>query len=324
MKKRLVGMMLATSMVFLLLTGCGGSGSTGAATTGEAQQTESTEEKDAAEEQVQEAQADTAAETTDISAEKMDAAEGQVTEAQADAAVEPTDTPAKEKKVRVKTMMVYDLVDGEKVVFSQNEYDYDEKGNRVLEISSNGSGTYSVEIEYEYDEYGNLVHYKNTNKSSDDKVTENYYENELDEVGRVLKQVSLDADKNPTGEYKEYSYTDDQYTCDFYNSDGSISSYEEGFISDGIMYATVSFYYSEDHPKTDDEESYATKMVYKYEGTTVIGYESYSGDTGLAFDCNGEIEEVDENNNPTAVHRFTKGIDQDREDIIEYTYVEIE
>lgn len=324
MKKRLVSMMLAISMAFLLLTGCGGSGSTGAAATGEAQQTEATEEKEAVEEQVTEAQADTAVETTDTLAEEKDAAERQVAEAQEEVAAEPTDSPVNEKMIRIKSMTVYDVVDGEKELFSQNEYEYDENGNRVFIKSSNGNGTYSVEIENEYDEYGNLVHYKNTNKSSDDKVTENYYENELDEDGRVLKQVYLDGDKNPTGEYKEYSYADDQYTYDYYGSDGSIISSEEGFISDGIMYATVNYSYNEKYPKTDDEESYITKMVYKYEGTTEIGYESYGADTGLAFDCNGEIEEIDENNNPLILHRFTKGFDQDREDIIEYTYVEIE
>ena len=55
MEKRMVSIMLATSMAFLLLAGCGGSGNTGAAATAEAaDETETAEEKDVPEEKTAE------------------------------------------------------------------------------------------------------------------------------------------------------------------------------------------------------------------------------------------------------------------------------
>ena len=57
MEKRMVSMMLATSMAFLILAGCGGSGNTGAAATAEAaDETETAEEKDVPEEKTAETQ----------------------------------------------------------------------------------------------------------------------------------------------------------------------------------------------------------------------------------------------------------------------------
>ena len=242
MKKRMVSMMLATSMVFLLLAGCGGSGNTSTATTAEAVQTteadktESTEEKDASEKKETETQ------------------EGVAEEAVA----ESTDTTVEAKKYRVKTLKTYRITeDGEKTRISQAEYEYDEKGNAVSSKITYDSGSISIyEGKIDYDEYGNEVYEKNI---YDGQVREVYFENELDEEGRILKRFTTDGEKNPLGATSEYSYIDDRYEVTA-SLNGFDRSFEEGFVFDGKRYPTAVFQYSEDHPKAEMERAIFKKL----------------------------------------------------------------
>ena len=144
MKKRMVGMMLATSMVFLLLTGCGGSGNTSAATTAEAVQTTEADKTESAEEK-------------DVSEEKaIETQEGVAEEAVA----ESTDTTVEAKKYRVKTLKTYSITeDGEKTLIDQTECEYDEKGNNVSQKTTDANGSI-FEAKVDYDEYGNVVYRK--------------------------------------------------------------------------------------------------------------------------------------------------------------------
>ena len=306
MKKRMVSMMLATSMVFLLLTGCGGSGNTSAATTDEAVQTteadktESTEEKDASEEKATETQ------------------EGVAEEAVA----ESTDTTVEAKKYRVKTLKTYSITeDGEKTLIDQTEYEYDEKGNTVSMKTTYEYGSISTyEAKIDYDEYGNEVYRKNI---FDGQVNEFYYENELDEEGRILKRFAADGEKNPLGSIDEYSYIDDRYEVTS-SLDGFVTHTEEGFVSDGKKYPTTTVQYTDDYPKAEDGESYLQKIVYEYEGTIAVGTKYYNMDHSLTREEHSEVEEVDENNNPLIVHTYVKYDEITEEYIYEATYMEIE
>ena len=306
MKKRMVSMMLATSMVFLLLTGCGGSGNTSAATTDEAVQTteadktESTEEKDASEEKATETQ------------------EGVAEEAVA----ESTDTTVEAKKYRVKTLKTYSITeDGEKTLYNQTEYEYDEKGNTVSMKTTYEYGSISTyEAKIDYDEYGNEVYRKNI---FDGQVNEFYYENELDEEGRILKRFAADGEKNPLGSIDEYSYIDDRYEVTS-SLDGFVTHTEEGFVSDGKKYPTTTVQYTDDYPKAEDGESYLQKIVYEYEGTIAVGTKYYNMDHSLTREEHSEVEEVDENNNPLIVHTYVKYDEITEEYIYEATYMEIE
>lgn len=305
MKKRMVGMMLATSMVFLLLTGCGGSGNTSAATTDEAVQTteadktESTEEKDASEEKATETQ------------------EGVAEEAVA----ESTDTTVEAKKYRVKTLKTYSITeDGEKTLINQTEYEYDEKGNNVSQKTTDANGSIN-EGKIDYDEYGNVVYRKYIYDNG--QVIEFYFENELDEEGRILKSFTADGEKNPLGSTSEYSYIDDRYEVTS-SLDGFVTDTEEGFVSDGKKYPTTIVQYTEDYPKAEDGESYFQKIVYEYEGTNVVGTKYYNMDHSLTREEHSEVEEVDENNNPLIVHTYVKYDDITEEYIYEATYMEIE
>ena len=304
MKKRMVGMMLATSMVFLLLTGCGGSGNTSAATTDEAVQTTEADKTESAEEK-------------DVSEEKaIETQEGVAEEAVA----ESTDTTVEAKKYLVKTLKTYSITeDGEKTLINQTEYEYDEKGNTVsLNTTYDDGSTYEAKIDY--DEYGNEVYRKNT---FDGHVNEFYYENELDEEGRILKRIAADGEKNPLGSTDEYSYIDDRYEVTS-SLDGFVTYTEEGFVSDGKKYPTTSVQYTDDYPKAEDGEKKKKKIVYEYEGTNVVGTKYYNMDHSLTREEHSEVEEVDENNNPLIVHTYVKYDEITEEYIYEATYMEIE
>lgn len=306
MKKRMVGMMLATSMVFLLLTGCGGSGNTSAATTAEAVQTTEADKTESAEEK-------------DVSEEKaIETQEGVAEEAVA----ESTDTTVEAKKYRVKTMKTYSITeDGEKTLYNQTEYEYDEKGNTVSLKTTYDYGSISTyEAKIDYDEYGNEVYRKNI---TDGRVDEVYYENELDEEGRILKRFAADGEKNPLGSTDEYTYIDDRYEVTKY-VDGFVKGFEEGFVSDGKKYPTTIVQYTDDYPKAEDGESYFQKTVYEYEGTIRVGAKYYNMDHSLFREEYSEVEEVDENNNPLIVHSYVKYDEITEEYIYEATYMEIE
>jgi len=304
MEKRMVSMMLATSMAFLLLAGCGGSGNTSAAATAEAtDETEIAEEKDASEEKT--------AETQEGATEKS--------------VTESAQTTAEGKKYLVKTRAHYSLTeDGEKTLSSQEDYEYDERGNCVSIKWTSSDGTSITEAEYAYDEYDNMVYYKNI---YNDIVTEEYYENELDEENRVLKSTILDGEKNPTGKVKEYSYTDDHYEVITYDND-VIVGYEEGFVSDGKKQnTTLEITYDDEHPKTEDEESFSDKIEYEYEGENLVASkQSFAKELGGGcLEYRLEYDEIDENNNPLVAHCYVKNTDGSGfEEIIEYTYLEME
>lgn len=302
MEKRMVSMMLATSMAFLLLAGCGGSGNAGAAATAEAtDETEIAEEKDASEEKT--------AETQEGATEKS--------------VTESAQTTAEGKKYLVKTKTVYFLTeDGEKTFGNQFDYEYDERGNCVSEKWTSSDGIIHTEQEYAYDEYGNMVSNKQINHDATEE-TEYFCENELDEEHRVLKRSILDGEKNPTGRVSEYSYTDDRYEVISYVND-VIVGYEEGFISDGKMLTTLSITYDNEHPRTEDEESFEVKREYEYEGENLVAYKQNAIELGL-YEERYESEEIDENNNPLVVHAYIKFTDGgESEEIIEYTYLEME
>ena len=304
MEKRMVSIMLATSMAFLLLAGCGGSGNTGAAATAEAaDETETAEEKDASEEKT--------AETQEGATEKS--------------VTESAQTTAEGKKYLVKTRTEYSLTeDGEKTLSSQTDYEYDERGNCVSANMTSSDGTSILEEEFAYDEYDNTVYYKNI---SNDSVTEEYYENELDEENRVLKSTILDGEKNPTGRVKEYSYTDDRYEVITYDND-VIVGYEEGFVSDGKkQHPTLVIEYDDEHPKTEAEESFSIKQEYEYEGENLVAYKpSYHKDYGGWWgEFHYEYDEIDENNNPLVIHCYGKDSQERETDyLIELTYLEME
>ena len=304
MKKRMVGMMLATSMVFLLLTGCGGSGNTSAATTAEAVQTTEADKTESAEEK-------------DVSEEKaIETQEGVAEEAVA----ESTDTTVEAKKYRVKTLKTYSITeDGEKTLIDQTECEYDEKGNNVSQKTTDANGSI-YEAKIDYDEYGNEVYRKNI---FDGQVIECYFENELDEEGRILKSFTADGEKNPLGSTSEYSYIDDRYEVTS-SLDGFVTDTEEGFVSDGKKYPTTIVQYTDDYPKAEDGESYFQKIVYEYEGTIAVGTKYYNMDHSLTREEHSEVEEVDENNNPLIVHYYVKYDDITEECIYEATYMEIE
>lgn len=305
MKKRMVGMMLATSMVFLLLTGCGGSGNTSAATTAEAVQTTEADKTESAEEK-------------DVSEEKaIETQEGVAEEAVA----ESTDTTVEAKKYRVKTLKTYSITeDGEKTLINQTEYEYDEKGNNVSQKTTDANGSIN-EGKIDYDEYGNVVYRKYIYDNG--QVIEFYFENELDEEGRILKSFTADGEKNPLGSTSEYSYIDDRYEVTS-SLDGFVTDTEEGFVSDGKKYPTTIVQYTEDYPKAEDGESYFQKTVYEYEGTNPVGTKYYNMDHSLTREEHSEVEEVDENNNPLIVHTYVKYDDITEEYIYEATYMEIE
>lgn len=300
MEKRMVSIMLATSMAFLLLAGCGGSGNTGAAATTEAaDETETAEEKDVPEEKTVETQ--------------EGATEKSVTES--------AETTAEGKKYLVKTATSYELTeDGEKTLSSQTDYEYDERGNCLSTNMTSSDGTSIAEAEFAYDEYDNTVYYKNI---SNGIVTEEYYENELDEENRVLKSTILDGEKNPTGRVKEYSYTDDRYEAITYDND-VIVGYEEGFVSDGKkQHTTLEITYDDEHPKTEDEESFLEKIENEYEGENQVASKQYTPYGWYEFRL--EYEEIDENNNPLVVHNYYKDSQGNESDyFIEYTYLEME
>ncbi len=304
MEKRMVSMMLATSMAFLLLAGCGGSGNTSAAATAEAaDETETAEEKDVPEEKT--------AETQEGATEKS--------------VTESAQTTAEGKKYLVKTRAHYSLTeDEEKTLSSQEDYEYDERGNCVSMNMTSSDGTSIAEAEYAYDEYDNTVYYKYI---YNDMVTEEYYENELDEENRVLKSTILDGEKNPTGRVKEYSYKDDHYEVITYDND-VIDEYEEGFVSDGKkQHPTLLIQYDNEHPKTEAEESFVSKTEYEYEGENLVAQkQSFTKDYGGSwYEFRLEYEEIDENNNPLVVHSYFKNNDgSESEEIIEYTYLEME
>lgn len=304
MEKRMVSMMLATSMAFLLLAGCGGSGNTSSAATAEAtDETEIAEEKDASEEKT--------AETQEGATEKS--------------VTESAQTTTEEKKYLEKTRAYYSLTeDGEKTLSSQTDFEYDERGNCVSENMTSSDGTSLYEAEFAYDEYDNTVYYKNI---SNGIVTEEYYENELDEENRVLKSTILDGEKNPTGRVKEYSYTDDHYEVITYDND-FIVGYEEGFISDGKKQnTTLEITYDDEHPKTEDEESFSDKIEYEYEGENQVAFkQSFAKEYGGGWvEYRLEYDEFDENNNPLVIHVYQKN-DQENENefFIECTYLEME
>ena len=189
---------------------------------------------------------------------------------------------------------------------------------------TSSDGTSILEEEFAYDEYDNTVYYKNI---SNDSVTEEYYENELDEENRVLKSTILDGEKNPTGRVKEYSYTDDHYEVITYDND-VIVGYEEGFVADGKkQHPTLVIEYDNEHPKTEAEESFSIKQEYEYEGENLVAYKpSYHKDYGGWWgEFRYEYDEFDENNNPLVVHSYFKNNDgSESEEIIEYTYLEME
>lgn len=303
MEKRMVSIMLATSMAFLLLAGCGGSGNTGAAATAEAaDETETAEEKDVPEEKT--------AETQEGATEKS--------------VTESAETTAEGKKYLVKTATIYGLTeDGEKTIGYQCDYEYDDRGNLVSAKATLSDGTSSSD-EFAYDEYGNAVY----NKQIDyNYVTEEYYENELDEEHRVLKSTILDGEKNPTGRVKEYSYTDDRYEVITYDND-VIVGYEEGFVSDGKkQHPTLVIEYDDEHPKTEDEESFLQKTENEYEGENQVATkQSYAEELGGGWvESRLEYDEFDENNNPLVIHCYRKDSQESETDyFIEYTYLEME
>ena len=304
MEKRMVSMMLAMTMAFLLLAGCGGSGNTSAAATAEAtDETETAEEKDDSEEKT--------AETQEGATEKS--------------VTESAETTAEGKKYLEKTRAYYSLTeDGEKTLSSQTDYEYDERGNCVSANMTSSDGTSILEEEFAYDEYDNTVYYKNI---SNDIVTEEYYENELDEENRVLKSTILDGEKNPTGRVKEYSYTDDHYEVITYDND-VIVGYEEGFVSDGKkQHTTLEIAYDNEHPKTEAEESFSSKAEYEYEGENqVAAKQSYAKEYGGGWvEYRFEYDEIDENNNPLVIHGYEKNSQEsENEFFIELTYLEME
>jgi len=301
MKKRMVSIILSSLIVLILLTGCRRSGNTGTANSAETVDgTESTEEKDASEENTVETQ------------------EGAAEEA----VTETADTTIEEKRYRVKTFKEYKLTeDGEKTLTTQGEYKYDNKGNEVWSKRTFLESGDSEEFQYEYDEYGNKVYSKTIDG---EYIAEYYYENELDEDGRALKITTLNGEKNPIGQVQEYSYIDDHFERTIY-SKGIICNYAEGFISDGIERSTLWIAYDEEHPKTEDEDSYSYKNVYEYEGIYQVRSERYENNS-LIKTSSSEFEEIDENNNPLVVHTYYKDYENGTasEYIVEYTYTEIE
>ena len=118
MKKKLMSIMLATSMVCMLLAGCGGSGSTSTPNTAEAEKTEETAENEAVEtEQTAEAETPAAEEQTAGTL----AAEEQTAGTQ-EAAVEVTqDAPAPEPEAENNPEDDTEIPDGSEVTESESE-----------------------------------------------------------------------------------------------------------------------------------------------------------------------------------------------------------
>ena len=320
MKKKLMSIMLAASMVCLLLTGCNGSESASAANSGNAEQTEeTTENKDV--DVAEQAEGTEDSTTTEV---KNDA-DVQVTEAQKSSATEAEGASAKKIVYLVKTEESYTIVDGEKAYGSKTEYEYDEQGNQVYEKTTSSDSTY-VEYIHEYDKNGNLTYSKQI-RHSDKGIEESicYYKYDLDEEGRVIKAYILDKDKNPTTSYREYSYAGDQYEVVYYNGN-TITSSDEVFTSNGEIYELVTKQYNEEYPKTEDGESYFAKLVETYEGTRITKFEVYSVTGEKKRETRYEYE-LDENNNPIVKKScFISPIDGRVSNIgiTEYTYIEIE
>lgn len=175
--------------------------------------------------------------------------------------------------------------------------------------------------EYDYDEFGHIIHMHVYNYEG--QKGDEYYEYELDDEGRILKQQKLDGNKEKSG-YIEYSYTGDHYKALYYGQSGWLLESHEGFVKDGVYYRTERVFYDNEKHKTEADEEYDSKVKVQYDGTMEVKSEE--------FDANGEKTkefrydyELDENNNP--VVRKTNFIDgktgeESLSMIIEYTYIE--
>lgn len=219
----------------------------------------------------------------------MEAREGNtVEEADVSAAAEP--------RYLVKSEIIYfSLDDGRKSFFDGREYDYDEFGHKI-----------------------HMYYYNYEGQKGDE-----YYEYELDDEGRILKQQILNEKKEKKG-YLVYSYSGDNYKALYYGQSGWLLESHEGFVKDGVYYRTERVFYDNEKHKTEADEEYDSKIKIQYEGTIEVKTEE--------FDENGEKTseflydyEMDENNNP--IVKKTSFVDgksgEERSStIIEYTYIE--
>lgn len=267
MKKQLISMILATSMSIVLMTGCGGSTGPSATNADGAEQT--------------------------AKSENTEAVEGEV-------ATEDQSTFAEESRYLVKTEKKYSVSeDGEKQLFQETTYDYDENGN-VVHVHQNIYGQY-------------------------DQESGTFYKNELDEKGRVIKSyVSSEGEENgDIFKIEEYSYSDGQYTKDTFSPEtGEITASAIGFVHNGVCYMTEVKHYDIDHPKTEDSESYFYKITMEYEGLLPVERTvHFSGEQRKSVHIY-EHEQV-ENNLPVVTKETIKDVTgEESTSYYEYTYIE--
>ena len=319
MKNRNICKLLAiTVIVTMLSAGCGASN---AAPAKEEAVPEATEATVTEEETVTE-------ETTEVET-VADTSEAAKPEEKGASSTESQDSAAKVKFLP-KTMKLYNVSeDGKKNLRYEDEYEYDDNGNCIHtsttsfqdDMAPSKGGT-----NYEYDEEGHCV--KEDELDSNGKVfyTINY-EHEYDEEGRTIKEKRSDIYYS---EYKDvetsyitqYSYNGDQFTCDTYCND-VITKSAKGFVLDGENYTTEEILYNEENPKTEDDESYSSKLIKTYEGNRVVKDEEYDNKGELNRETSYEYE-LDENNNPITVKAVDKYIDGDVSTAItEYTYIQL-
>ena len=196
------------------------------------------------------------------------------------------------------------------------------KSEEISMPSPDGKGkSFFVAREYDYDEFGHKIHMHVYNYEG--QKGDEYYEYELDDEGRILKQQQFDGNKEKCG-YIEYSYTGDHYKSYEYNIDGWLLSSAEGFVKDGSCYDTDRFVYDPQKQKTEADEDYKYKVKIQYEGTTNVKEESFNKNGEKTSESYYEYE-VDENNNPIVETETIKDIETGEESlstITEYTYIE--
>ena len=175
--------------------------------------------------------------------------------------------------------------------------------------------------EYDYDEFGHIIHmhFYNYEGHKGDK----YYEYELDDEGRILKQQIFDGDKEKNG-HLVYSYSGNHYKALYYGQSGWLLEAHEGFVKDGVYYRTERIFYDNEKHKTEADEEYDDKLKIQYDGTMEVKSEEFNKNGEKTNEYHYDYE-MDENNNP--IVRKTTYIDEKTGEekpstVIEYTYIE--
>ena len=289
----------------------------------------------AKEEAVPEATEATVTEEETVTEETMavesvaDTSEAAKPEKKGASSTESRDTAAKVKFLPKTIKNYYVSEDGKKNLRYEMEYEYDDNGNCIHRSTTSyrdDMEPQKSETNAEYDEEGHCV--KEDHLDSDGKVTgSTSYEYECDEEGRTLKEKRSDKYYSEYGDTEssyitEYSYNGDQFTCDTYRND-EITKSAKGFVLDGENYTTEEILYNEENPKTEDDESYSSKLIKTYEGNRVVKDEKYDNKGELNHETSYEYE-LDENNNPITVKTVVKYSDGEVSTAItEYTYIQL-